>query len=180
MDAIRSVFWLIIVMNLVNSWLGTSAHKQPPNKDIIFYNTRTNYFDYLHQKHNGHHSQLGDLLVEPLLPPDVLSSRHRHPPPPPSPPHHHHHNHFTPQLVDPTAANIFNLIDKVTHIGVRNKCDSRMVQSDVMSKMRLLKSVLSTCNGYCRMAMSQDGLVYGSKHFGLESKPHKTQFDHEI
>jgi hypothetical protein len=67
--------------------------------------------------------------------------------------------------------NVYVFIDRVTHIGVRSKCDSRITQSDVQAKMRTLKSILSTCNsGYCRVAMSQAGHAYGSSDFNLDSK----------
>ena len=48
-------------------------------------------------------------------------------------------------------------------------CNSKVVQSNVQAKMRTLKSVLSMCGGYCRIAMSEQGLIYGDKQFSLES-----------
>lgn len=66
--------------------------------------------------------------------------------------------------------NVYLFIDKVAHTGIRNTCDTRLIQSDVQVKMRKLKSIISTCNGYCRLAMALDGHIYGAKDFNLDSK----------
>ncbi|RNA22705.1 hypothetical protein BpHYR1_036833 [Brachionus plicatilis] len=64
---------------------------------------------------------------------------------------------------------IFIFIDKVAHTGIKNTCDTKLIQSDVQVKMRVLKSIVSTCNGYCRLAMSQDGRIYGEREFSLDT-----------
>ena len=52
-----------------------------------------------------------------------------------------------------------------------NACNSKVLQSNVQSKMRTLRSIISSCPGYCRLAMSLNGRVYGSRNdFGLESR----------
>jgi len=52
-----------------------------------------------------------------------------------------------------------------------NACNSKVLQSNVQSKMRTLRSIISSCPGYCRLAMSLNGRLYGSRNdFGLESR----------
>ena len=60
----------------------------------------------------------------------------------------------------------------VPNIGnAESVCSSKVLQSNVQSKMRMLRSLISSCPGYCRLAMSQNGILYGSKNeFSLESK----------
>ena len=60
-------------------------------------------------------------------------------------------------------------IDKIAMTGTENTCSSRLMQSDVQSKMRMLKSIISSCSGYCRIAMNQNGHVYGANEFNLDS-----------
>ena len=71
--------------------------------------------------------------------------------------------------------NVFKFINHLTHIGVRNGCDSRILQSDVLRKIQYeTKSLISSCHSSigvpCRLAMSQAGLVYSVKEFNLDSK----------
>lgn len=76
---------------------------------------------------------------------------------------------FTNNQNDNFNKEIFIFIDKLAHTGIKNTCDTKLIQSDVQLKMRLLKSIVSTCSGYCRLAMSQDGDIYGDREFSLES-----------
>ena len=60
-------------------------------------------------------------------------------------------------------------IDKIAMTGTENTCNSRLMQTDVQSKMRMLKSIISSCSGYCRIAMNQNGHIYGANEFNLDS-----------
>jgi hypothetical protein len=51
-----------------------------------------------------------------------------------------------------------------------NTCSSKLIHSSAQSKMRMLNSIISSCPGYCRLSMSQGGLVDGARDFNLESK----------
>jgi hypothetical protein len=65
---------------------------------------------------------------------------------------------------------IFSLISNIVHIdSTKSTCTNRILQSDVQAEMKRLKSFLSTCSGYCRLAMSPDGTIYPAKDFNLES-----------
>ncbi|CAF0839937.1 unnamed protein product [Brachionus calyciflorus] len=75
----------------------------------------------------------------------------------------------TNSFIDVNKRNIFTIIDRVTHIGIKNTCDTKLIQTDVQNKMRQLKSFVSTCNGYCRIAMGQDERIYAGKDFSLET-----------
>lgn len=65
---------------------------------------------------------------------------------------------------------VYLFIDRVAHTGTRSTCDTRLIQSDVQAKMRKLKSLISTCSGYCRLAISPEGAIYGGKDFNLDSE----------
>ena len=49
-------------------------------------------------------------------------------------------------------------------------CSPNLIHSSFQSKMRMLKSTISTCTGYCRLSMNQNGLIEGARDFKLESK----------
>jgi hypothetical protein len=65
---------------------------------------------------------------------------------------------------------IVNFINNIIPIGNKSTCNNRLLQSDVQAEMKRLKSFLSTCSGYCRLAMSQDGIIYAAREFSLDGK----------
>jgi hypothetical protein len=64
------------------------------------------------------------------------------------------------------------LIPDTPTITSSSMCHPSLLQSDIQAKLRNLKSFISTCSDYCRLAMNQDGYVYGAKDFSLDSKFH--------
>jgi hypothetical protein len=73
-----------------------------------------------------------------------------------------------PNLSDNKKMSLF--IGRLEKTGTEMACNSKLIQSNVQARMRTLKSVLSTCDGYCRIAIDQNGVIYGDKKFSLESK----------
>ena len=52
-----------------------------------------------------------------------------------------------------------------------NRICSSLIRTDVQAKLSRLKSVISTCPGpgFCRLAMRQNGSIYGTSDSRLES-----------
>lgn len=52
-----------------------------------------------------------------------------------------------------------------------NRICSSLIRTDVQAKLSRLKSVISTCPGpgFCRLAMRQNGSIYGASDSRLES-----------
>jgi hypothetical protein len=65
---------------------------------------------------------------------------------------------------------IVNFINNIIPVGAKSTCNNRLLQSDVQAEMKRLKSFISTCSGYCRLAMAHDGAIYASKEFNLDGK----------
>lgn len=71
---------------------------------------------------------------------------------------------------------IYLFMDKLTDVGVRTRCDASdatLLRSDIQTKVKNLKSIVSTCPTYCRMGVNRNGLAYGARDFNLESMTHK-------
>ena len=51
-----------------------------------------------------------------------------------------------------------------------NTCSSKTILSNVQAQIRSLNSIISTCPGYCRIAMNTNGVINGARDFILESK----------
>lgn len=67
----------------------------------------------------------------------------------------------------------FLFMDRLADSGQRSRCDASMLRSDVQTRVKQLKSIVSSCPLYCRLAVSAlSGLAYGARHFNLESKYH--------
>ena len=74
--------------------------------------------------------------------------------------------------------NQINLNKKITLFFARleissraeSTCNSKIIQSSSQAKMRMLKSVISNCPGYCRIGMDSNGVIDGARYFSLESK----------
>lgn len=65
---------------------------------------------------------------------------------------------------------VYTFMDKLADLGVRTRCDASMLRSDVQNRVRQLKSIVSSCPVYCRVAVnSRSGFVYGAREFNLES-----------
>lgn len=66
---------------------------------------------------------------------------------------------------------IAQFLRNIANTSARETCSSNILQSNVQSQMRTLKSLISSCPGYCRLAVDQNGVIHGSKNeFSLESK----------
>jgi hypothetical protein len=66
---------------------------------------------------------------------------------------------------------VFVFIDKLARVGVKTSCDASLLRSDLRDRIKNLKSIMSTCSLYCKVAVNnRDGSVYGSKNFNLECK----------
>lgn len=63
-------------------------------------------------------------------------------------------------------------IPEASTVTSSSMCHPSLLQSDIQAKLRSLKSFISTCSEYCRLAMNQEGHVYGAKEFNLDSKSH--------
>ena len=62
-------------------------------------------------------------------------------------------------------------LNNLANIYEQETCSSKVLQSNVQSQMRMLRSIISACPGYCRLAVGLDNVVYGAKNvFSLESK----------
>jgi hypothetical protein len=66
--------------------------------------------------------------------------------------------------------NIGTFIQNLNISRAGSTCSSKLIHSSAQSKMRMLSSLISSCPGYCRLAISQGGLVDGARDFKLESK----------
>jgi hypothetical protein len=83
---------------------------------------------------------------------------------------------FQSQNKNQTVLAFINKIAQIpdTSTGTSSSmCHPSVLQSDIQAKLRNLKSFISTCTDYCRLAMNQEGLVYGAKEFNLDSKSHE-------
>lgn len=63
---------------------------------------------------------------------------------------------------------IVSFINNIVSVGTKSTCNNRLLQSDVQTEMKRLKSFISTCSGYCRLAINQDGNVYPARDFNLD------------
>lgn len=75
---------------------------------------------------------------------------------------------------DDSLSSIYVFLDKLTSIGLRKACDASLIRSDIRDRIQNLKSLISTCSSYCRVAINPDGNVYGAKIFKLECKSHNS------
>jgi len=75
---------------------------------------------------------------------------------------------FQSQNKDQTVLAFINKIAQIPETP--SMCHVSLLQSDIQAKLRNLRSFISTCSDYCRLAMNQDGHVYGAKEFNLDSK----------
>ena len=78
-------------------------------------------------------------------------------------------NKYQQSDLNKNIATFFQNLD-ITHEHSSATCSSKLIHSSSQSKMRMLKSAISTCPGYCRISMNQNGFIDGARNFNLESK----------
>ncbi len=78
-------------------------------------------------------------------------------------------NKYRQSSLNKKIATFFQNLD-IKHEYSSATCSSKLIHSSSQSKMRMLKSAISTCPGYCRISMNQNGFIDGARDFNLESK----------